>query len=80
MVFRFRNLLCAVLSLMSIATAAHADPTAVDVRVVARGAKFLGGYQAPVRVTLTDADTGEVLARGLTSGTTGDTQRILSRG
>ena len=55
-----------------------AEPTRIDVRVIARGAKFLGGYTTPVRVTLTDADTGETLARGVTSGTTGDTQRIMT--
>ena len=48
--------------------------------MIARGAKFLGGYTTPVRVTLTDADTGETLARGVTSGTTGDTQRIMTGG
>ncbi|OJY49805.1 MAG: hypothetical protein BGP17_16995 [Sphingomonas sp. 67-41] len=60
-----------------LAQPAMADPTDVDVRVIARGAKFLGGYAAPVRIVLTDADTGETLAQGTTSGTTGDTQRIM---
>ncbi|MDH4743306.1 hypothetical protein OMP43_04675 [Sphingomonas sp. CBMAI 2297] len=57
---------------------ALADPTDVEVRVIARGAKFLGGYAAPVGIVMTDADTGETLARGTTSGTTGDTQRIMA--
>jgi len=61
-----------------LAQPAMADPTDVDVRVIARGAKFLGGYAAPVRIVMTDADTGETLARGTTSGTTGDTQRIMA--
>jgi hypothetical protein len=59
---------------------ATAEPTRIDDRVLARGAKFLGGYTTPVRVTLTDADAGETLARGVTSGTTGDTQRIRTCG
>ncbi|MDL5365431.1 hypothetical protein QSH18_07420 [Xanthomonas sp. NCPPB 2654] len=59
---------------------APAEPTDVEVRVMARGAKFLGGYAAPVRVLLTDADTGEILARGLTAGTTGDTGTIMAAG
>lgn len=59
---------------------ALAEPTDVEVRVMARGAKFLGGYEAPVRVLLTDADTGETLARGLTAGTTGDTGKIMAAG
>ncbi|WP_137863350.1 MULTISPECIES: hypothetical protein [unclassified Sphingomonas] len=60
-----------------LAQPAMADPTDVEVRVIARGAKFLGGYAAPVLIVMTDADTGETLARGTTSGTTGDTQRIM---
>ncbi|MGK6321250.1 hypothetical protein [Sphingomonas sp. DT-204] len=80
MCFRFVSWMGVAFLLVGGASPALADPTEIEVRVLARGAKFLGGYQAPVRVILTDADTGEVLAQGLTSGTTGDTQRILSRG
>ena len=65
---------------VAMAGEARAGPTEVEVRVLARGAKFLGGYSAPVRVVLTDADTGETLAQGLTSGTTGDTQSIMAEG
>lgn len=61
-----------------LAGAARAERTDVDVRVLARGAKFLGGYDASVAVVLTDADTGQVLARGMTSGGTGDTARIMA--
>lgn len=68
------------LALVSTALPALAEPTQVDLRVLARGAKFIGGYSDSARVTLTDADTGEVLARGLTQGTTGDTGRILEGG
>lgn len=71
---------CWLLILLVTAGAARAEPTEVEVRVLARGAKFLGGYSAPVRVVLTDADTGETLAQGLTSGTTGDTQKIMAEG
>jgi hypothetical protein len=72
--------LAAALLSSGFASAVRAEPTVVEARTIARGAKFLGGFQAPVRITLTDADTGEVLARGQTSGTTGDTQRIMARG
>lgn len=74
------RLLGAVAMLLLAVRPAAAEPTKIDVRVIARGAKFLGGYTTPVRVTLTDADTGEILARGVTSGTTGDTQRIMTGG
>lgn len=78
--FQICSLMGAAILLVAGASPALADPTEIEVRVLARGAKFLGGYQAPVRVTLADADTGEVLAQGMTSGTTGDTQRILGKG
>jgi len=55
-----------------------AEPTQIAVRVLARGAKFIAGYEASMRIEITDADTGEMLARGMTEGTTGDTQRILN--
>ncbi|WP_129793086.1 hypothetical protein [Sphingosinicella sp. CPCC 101087] len=58
--------------------AALAEPTQIEVRLLARGAKFIGGYRDSMRIVLTDADTGEILAQGMTRGTTGDTQRILS--
>lgn len=72
------RLLSAAAMLMLAPQPVAASPTRIDVRVIARGAKFLGGYTTPVRVTLTDADTGETLARGVTSGTTGDTQQIMA--
>jgi hypothetical protein len=67
-------------ALTAFALPALAETTQVDVRVLARGAKFIGGYSDSARVVLTDADTGEVLAQGLTQGTTGDTQRIMQGG
>lgn len=73
-------LMCVVATLAWPIQSARAEPTQVEVRVIARGAKFLGGYAASVRITLTDADTGETLAQGMTAGTTGDTQRIMSGG
>ncbi|WP_419319964.1 hypothetical protein ACN2C7_03855 [Caulobacter sp. ErkDOM-E] len=75
----FKSLICAAAILSSVHPA-MAEPTKIEVRVIARGAKFLGGYTSPVRVTLSDADTGETLARGATSGSTGDTQRIMTNG
>lgn len=80
---RMRTLLTRTLlaaALLSGALPALAESTQVDVRVLASGAKFIGGYSDSARVVLTDADTGEVLARGLPQGTTGDTQRILAGG
>lgn len=70
-------LLCLSTALVAMAGPATAQPTKVEVRVIARGAKFLGGYSASTRVVLTDAETGEILAQGQTSGTTGETRRIM---
>lgn len=75
-----RTALYALLALVGMAGSARAERTDVEVRVIARGTKFLGGYMAPVRVVLTDADTGEILAQGLTAGTTGNTQKIMGGG
>lgn len=69
-----------LLSALLTVGALGAEPTRVDVRVIASGAKFLGGHAASVQVVLSDADTGEILQRGLTSGGTGETARIMQAG
>lgn len=75
-----RAALCVFLAWAGMAAPARAERTEVEVRVLARGAKFLGGYNASARVVLTDAETGETLAQGQTSGTTGDTRTIMDAG
>lgn len=55
----------------------QAVDTRIDVRVISRGAKFIGTSMGGVQVTLRDARTGELLAQGKTSGSTGDTERIM---
>ncbi len=65
----------ALLSL--IANPASAVPTEVTVRVISKGAKFVGTSMGGALVTIRDADTGEMLAAGTTRGSTGDTQRIM---
>lgn len=62
----------------AIAAPAHAEPTDITVRVLARDAKFIGTSMGGVRVTISDAETGEVLAQGLTEGGTGDTGIIMN--
>lgn len=73
-----RALLCALVALGG-TTQAAAEETRIDVRVLARGAKFLPGHGS-VPVALRDSDTGEILVRGWTAGGTGDTARILGAG
>ena len=71
--------LLAIACLTTVATSsgARAEPTEIAVRVLAKGAKFVGGSMGGARVIVADADTGEKLAEGLTAGGTGDTDRIM---
>lgn len=66
-----------VLAAAALAAPAGALPTAVEVRVLSKGAKFVGTSMGGVAVTLRDADSGELLAEGVTAGSTGDTARIM---
>lgn len=47
-------------------------PTRLIVRAVASDAKLIGDGVGGARITLRDAETGEVLARGVQKGSTGD--------
>jgi len=64
-------------SIAFLASPALAEPTHVMVRAQAQDAKFIGDHMGGVQITLTDARTGAVLAKGLTKGGTGDTPRIM---
>jgi hypothetical protein len=67
----------AALLIAALAGPVQAQPTEITVRVLARDAKFIGTSMGGARVTITDAETGEVLAEGLTEGGTGSTERIM---
>lgn len=72
------KLLALVAALLLVAPlAVRAEPTRVMVRAQALDAKFIGDHMGGVAITLKDARTGAVLAKGLTRGGTGDTQRIM---
>ncbi len=66
--------------LLLLATPAVAVPTAVDVRVLSLGAKFIGSSMGGVEIVLRDVETGAILAKGLTEGGTGDTAKIMAGG
>lgn len=68
----------ALVVLMLGAPSARAVPTAIDVRVLASGAKFIGSSVGGATVLLHDARTGELLVEGVTAGGTGNTKRIMS--
>lgn len=61
-----------------LAGSALAEPTAVTVRALAKDAKFIGESMGGVEITLTDAKSGKVLAKGLTKGATGDTAKLVT--
>ncbi|MEL7486601.1 MAG: hypothetical protein AAGJ87_05200 [Pseudomonadota bacterium] len=69
----------ALISALFLAAApAAAEPTEVAVRVIAKGAKFVGTSMGGARIVLRDAETGAILAEGVTEGSTGDTARIMT--
>ncbi|MBW6528514.1 hypothetical protein KZ813_16855 [Sphingomonas sp. RHCKR7] len=62
---------------LALATPVAAETTSVVVRVLSQDGKFVGDHTGGARITLTDARTGKVLSRGVTSGGTGSTERIM---
>ncbi|MFN3522739.1 MAG: hypothetical protein ACK4YQ_10865 [Phenylobacterium sp.] len=76
-----RRTMSAVLILAGLlaAGAARAEPTPVTVRALAKDAKFIGDSMGGVEITLKDAASGSVLAKGLTRGGTGDTARLVEQ-
>lgn len=56
---------------------AAAEETVIVVRALAKDAKFIGSGMSGMDVKITDAETGEILARGVTRGGTGDTNKII---
>ncbi len=55
----------------------QAEPTTVTVRALAKDAKFIGTSMGGAMIVIRNAETGEILARGTTSGSTGDTRRLV---
>jgi len=74
-----KHALLIILSLLVCAPAALAEPTEIVVHVRAKGSKFIGTSMGGARVTIRDARSGRILDHGITSGSTGNTQRIMIR-
>ncbi len=55
----------------------QAQPTKLVVRVISCDAKVIGTLVGGCRVTVKNLETGEVLARGVQLGGSGDTQAIM---
>lgn len=61
-----------------VTSTALAEDTPLSVSILSKDAKFIGTSMGGVRVTIARAGTGEVLARGQTRGSTGDTALIMA--
>lgn len=77
--FRFAGLGCLCLGMVLCHSVALAEQTKVHVRVISKGAKFIGTSMGGVKITIKDALTGKLLAEGKTQGTTGDTKKIMKQ-
>ncbi len=55
----------------------EAVPTSLVIRAKSKDAKFVGTSMGGALVTVKDSDTGNVLAEGVTAGSTGNTGRIM---
>lgn len=65
------------LAALGLPTAAMAVPTEVVVRAVSRDAKVIGDGVDGARITIRDAHSGEILAEGVQTGGSGDTEKIM---
>lgn len=63
--------------LLAAGAPANAEPTEIVVRVISEDAKFIGDSMGGANVVLRAAQSGKVLARGKTSGGTGNTALIM---
>jgi hypothetical protein len=59
-------------------TIAQAVPTEIVVKVKGKGSKFVGTFVGGARITIKDSKTGKILAEGITKGSTGKTDLIMS--
>ncbi|WP_373057508.1 hypothetical protein [Zunongwangia sp. H14] len=64
-------LLCCVL--------AQAQETSITVRARAKDAKFIGSSMGGARILIKNAETGKILAEGVTEGDTGNTEKIMKQ-
>ncbi len=56
---------------------AEAVQTKLVIRAKSKDAKFIGSKTGGAMVVIKDSETGRVLAKGLTTGATGNTQKIV---
>lgn len=73
---RVWRIACLAVGLLAVSHAV-AVPTHVIVRVLAKNAMFVGDMAGGVRVSLRDAETGELLAEGIAKGGPGSQKRVM---
>ncbi len=64
-------------ALVTMPALAQAEPTEITIRVLGKDSKFVGTSMGGMRITIKDAQTGELLAQGVTEGGTGDTELLM---
>ncbi len=74
---KWKGVLIAFLGMVFLWGNAQATPTDITVRIKTKDAKFLGSSMGGALITIKDVDTGELLAKGVTSGGTGNTKLIM---
>ena len=74
---RLGSIWLALIMIFGMGAGAEAADTQIDVRVLSKGAKFIGTGVAGAEVTIRDAETNELLARGKTAGNSGNDRRIM---
>lgn len=57
----------------------NAQKTNIMIRAKAKDAKFIGSSIGGAKILVKDALTGEILAKGVTSGSTGNTEKIMKK-
>lgn len=68
-----------VLLFVTFSTSLFAQETSVMIRAQAKDAKFIGSSIGGAKILVKDALTGEIMAEGITSGSTGDTDKIMNQ-
>ena len=67
----------AIMAILLTSLPARAVNTRIVIRAKAHGAKFIGSAVGGMAVTVTDAESGDVLSKGHIQGGTGDTDLIV---
>ncbi|HKJ34529.1 MAG TPA: hypothetical protein VKA34_22080, partial [Balneolales bacterium] len=73
-IFSFLFIIVAVIGIQQIT---YAEDTFIVIHVRANDAKFIGTSMGGALIIIRNAETGEIMDKGMTSGGTGDTKRIM---